>query len=48
MKYGKAGRTFKNAKNIKVDNPQGIFGDWHNSHNRAEDWIDKIGKTDLK
>ena len=46
--YGKAGRTFKNAKNIKVDNPQGIFGDWHNSHNRVEDWIDKIGKTDLK
>jgi RHS repeat-associated protein len=50
--YGSAGRTFKNAKNIKVDNPQGIIngwkldggiqsGDYHNSHNRVDDWINK-------
>ncbi|MDR2122354.1 MAG: hypothetical protein LBP34_04430 [Flavobacteriaceae bacterium] len=39
--YGSAGRTFKNANNIQVDNPQGIFGDFHNSHNRVNDWIKK-------
>lgn len=62
--FGRAGRVFKNAKNIKVDNPQGIInfkrakntylipgmtyynpieiegkGDFHNSHNRVQDWI---------
>jgi RHS repeat-associated protein len=40
--YGKAGRTFKNATNIKVDNPQGIFKDYHNSHNRVDDWFQKL------
>ena len=48
---GLAGRTFKNAQNISVDNPVGIdnfkegkneFGDIHNSHNRLEDWINKV------
>ena len=38
---GEAGRTFDNAKNISVDNPQGVRGDFHNSHNRTNDWIDK-------
>ena len=39
--YGMAGRTFKTAKNIVVDNPQSIFSDYHNSHNRVQDWIKK-------
>ena len=64
VEIGKAGRTFKNARNIKVDNPQGVInyrranntnqipgmtycnpieiesvGDYHNSHNRVQDWI---------
>ncbi|MBW2962117.1 lipase family protein [Mesonia aestuariivivens] len=38
---GPAGRTFENAQNISVDNPQGVGGDFHNSHNRTDDWIDK-------
>ena len=47
---GPAGRTFKNATNIKVNNPQGLIhfnwfkteiGDFHNSHNRTQDWISK-------
>ena len=37
-----AGRQFRNAQNIEVDNPQGVFGDFHNSHNRVEDWENKI------
>ena len=41
---GSAERTFKHAKNIEVDNPQGIFGDSHNSHNRVNDWIHKTKK----
>ena len=40
--YGPAGRQFRNAQNIEVDNPQGVFGDFHNSHNRVEDWENKI------
>ena len=69
MEIGAAVRVFKNAKNIKVDNPQGLFfikrakntihipgmyyynpieiggkGDFHNSHNRVQDWINKIRK----
>ena len=39
---GPAKRTFKNAKNIRVNNPQNVFGDFHNSHNRILDWIKKI------
>ncbi|GAB4380237.1 MAG: hypothetical protein Kow0075_11410 [Salibacteraceae bacterium] len=39
--YGSAGRTFDNAENIKVNNPQGVMSDFHNSHNRTKDWIDK-------
>lgn len=39
--FGSAGRTFRNATNIKVNNPQGLFGDFHNSHNRTQDWINK-------
>jgi RHS repeat-associated protein len=48
--FGSSGRTFENAKNIKVDNPQGLIkghmmgfyiGDFHNSHNRVNDWIKK-------
>ena len=36
---GEAGRTYKNAKiNIEVKNPQGFLNDYHNSHNRVEDW----------
>lgn len=38
---GAAGRTFDNAMNISVDNPQGLGGDFHNSHNRTNAWIDK-------
>lgn len=38
---GSAGREFDNAKNISVDKPQGVFGDFHNSHNRVDTWIDK-------
>ena len=41
---GPAGRKFENARNIEVDNPQGIFGDYHNSHNRVKDWIHKTKK----
>ena len=48
--FGPAGRTFKNATNIEVNNPQGLIqfnwfktkiGDFHNSHNRTQDWIYK-------
>ncbi|MDR1876024.1 MAG: RHS repeat-associated core domain-containing protein [Flavobacteriaceae bacterium] len=39
---GSAGRTFNDATNIPVDNPQGIFGDFHNSHNRVGDWYNKL------
>jgi RHS repeat-associated protein len=57
--FGVAGREFKNARNIKVDNPQGLLkvspmplgapsrigsGDFHNSHNRVDDWLDKTRK----
>jgi len=46
--YGPAGRTFNGARNIRVSNPQGVMkmtgfgpraGDFHNSHNRVNDWI---------
>jgi hypothetical protein len=40
--YGKAGRTFNNATNISVDNPQGLLKDFHNSHNRVWDWFKKL------
>jgi RHS repeat-associated protein len=40
--YGSAGRTFNNATNISVDNPQGLFKDFHNSHNRVLDWLSKL------
>ena len=48
--FGTAGRTFENARNIKVDNFQGLIkghmmelyiGDFHNFHNRVNDWIKK-------
>jgi RHS repeat-associated protein len=50
--YGTAGRIFNNAINLEVDNPQGFingwalhggvkWGDYHNSHNRVYEWIDK-------
>jgi RHS repeat-associated protein len=53
--YGNAGRTFNNAKNIEVENSQGLingwnvdggiqWGDYHNSHNRINDWINKTIK----
>ena len=38
---GPAGRIFKDAKNIEVDNPQNLFHEFHNSHNRLQDWINK-------
>ena len=49
---GSAGRTFNNATNIEVDRPQGFingwsidggidWGDYHNSHNRVDEWINK-------
>ena len=38
---GAAGRTFDNAKNISVDKPQNKLGDFHNSHNRVDTWINK-------
>ncbi|TKG88125.1 hypothetical protein EYV94_27560 [Puteibacter caeruleilacunae] len=37
--YGKAGREFNNAENIEVDNPQGATQDYHNSHNRIQNWF---------
>jgi hypothetical protein len=52
--YGTAGRTYPNAQNIEVNNPQGVTeavniggrsyittGDFHNSHNRVNDWINE-------
>lgn len=50
--YGSAGRTFDKARNIEVEKPQGFingwklnggiqWGDYHNSHNRVNDWINK-------
>ena len=54
---GPAGRRFKNAQNIEVDNPQPAIiwrglkthtGDFHNSHNRVDDWINKTGKENNK
>ncbi|PZX49224.1 RHS repeat-associated protein, partial [Algoriphagus ratkowskyi] len=45
---GEAGRRFDNARqNISVDNPQGVGGDFHNSHNRTDDWLNKT-KTENK
>ncbi|MBT0813141.1 hypothetical protein KIH41_17770 [Litoribacter ruber] len=39
---GPAGRVYNNAQqNISVDNAQGVTGDFHNSHNRTNDWINK-------
>ena len=35
---GKAGRTFENATNIEVKNPQGPLENFHNSHNRISEW----------
>lgn len=49
----KAGRTYPSDKvkqNIEVSNPQGfsIFSDqWHNSHNRVDDWFNKIKRRML-
>lgn len=45
--FGNAGRIFNNAKNIKVDNPQGVFKDLHNSHNRVQDWLNKLPKNEI-
>ncbi|MGB6035792.1 MAG: RHS repeat-associated core domain-containing protein [Cryomorphaceae bacterium] len=39
--FGNAGRTFDNARNIRVNNPQGVFGDRHNSHNNVDDWLNE-------
>ena len=41
---GPAERKFSSALNIAVDNPQGLtdgFKNFHNSHNRPEDWVYK-------
>lgn len=38
---GEAGIRFNNVRNISVDKPQSSFGDFHNSHNRIQDWIGK-------
>ncbi|MDE6336911.1 MAG: hypothetical protein K2L34_10130, partial [Muribaculaceae bacterium] len=35
-------RTFNNALNIMVDHPQILPWEMHNSHNRPNDWINKI------
>lgn len=40
--FGPAGRTFKNAVNIKVQNSRGYFGDYHNSHNHVIDWLSRV------
>lgn len=40
--FGHAGRRFNNAININVKNPQNIFNDYHNSHNRVFDWYYKL------
>ncbi len=39
--YGHAERKFPNALNIAVDNPQTYMGNYHNSHNRTDDWLYK-------
>ncbi len=41
---GPAERKFSSALNIAVDNPQGLtdgIKNFHNSHNRIEDWVYK-------
>jgi hypothetical protein len=45
--FGNAGRIFSTAKNIEVDMPQGVMGDYHDSHNRCDTWTYKI-KTNCK
>jgi RHS repeat-associated protein len=42
--YGSSERIFKQATNISVDNPQGLLGDFHNSHNRIGDWINQLSE----
>lgn len=46
--FGRADRTFSGVPNIEVSNPQGVIqswimgmgpGDYHNSHNRVDEWI---------
>ncbi len=48
--FGKAGRTYNtpNTKNIKVKNPQGVTGDFDNSHNRTKDWQDQVQKSNKR
>ncbi|HBV17308.1 RHS repeat domain-containing protein [Chryseobacterium carnipullorum] len=46
--YGNAGRTFKNATNIEVNESQGATGDFHNSHNRIWSWFHKLPKQNEK
>lgn len=44
--FGPAGRTFKNATNVRTDGHNGLFEDMHNSHNRVYEWIYKLPKQD--
>lgn len=53
LEMGPAGRTFGSATNISVDNPQGVrdgieIGDFHNSHNRVDDWKSYIQPSNNK
>lgn len=46
IELGKADRTYKNAINIKVDNPHSLLQDFHNSKNRPQDWVHKTKNRD--
>lgn len=43
--FGKAGRQFDNAYNIKTTKSHGIFGNFHNSHNKPSEWKDNLKKS---
>jgi RHS repeat-associated protein len=48
---GEAARTFNDAVNISVDNPQGVLRgpkNFHNSHNRINDWKSYIQASNNK
>ncbi|QFG53239.1 hypothetical protein [Chryseobacterium sp.] len=48
--FGKAKRVYNtpNTTNIEVNNPQGMTGDFHNSHNRTNDWQKKVENINHK
>jgi len=44
--HGNAGRTFKNARNIRNSNYNGLIlgGEMHDSHNQVDEWKDQLPK----